>query len=212
MTDRLLDAITRRRLRDPVLASDGETYSLAALQTAMHHDPLHRSPVTGEVLRVTAYRNRVISTLLGERPCGAEAVALWHSDAPAVPDTVVRCMYHLPARPSADAATFFLTVGLDAEVGPDFSGVVVEVWAVRDVGPAALLRLVHPPPPEEFWDTAVELATFVAGPTAFSNPWCFAGASVTVRGRAMGTLETLWLQARGTPRGGPRVGGVAGGL
>lgn len=59
------DPITLDVLVQPVLASDGHTYSENSLRAAMAADPWHRSPVTGEVLRPLAYPNCIIAQAMG---------------------------------------------------------------------------------------------------------------------------------------------------
>jgi len=53
----LTDVVTLETLRPPlVVASDGYTYNLHSLRSALEADKWRRSPITGEVLRATAYR------------------------------------------------------------------------------------------------------------------------------------------------------------
>jgi len=53
----LTDVVTLETLRPPlVVASDGYTYNLHSLRSALEADRWRRSPITGEVLRATAYR------------------------------------------------------------------------------------------------------------------------------------------------------------
>jgi hypothetical protein len=193
------DPITHERLVSPVLASDGITYSRAALVAAMTHDPLHRSPVTGEVLRPTALRNRVLEPFLigndddddDDGDGDGDEVLLWPPCVAPSP-LVVECTFRLSAQPSPEAAGVLLRLGLDTVVGRDCSRLAFHVQAV----PAgASMVLVHPPPPEELWDTCVALASALHIRGTFRNPWCLAGATVVLGASPLGTVETLWLRA-----------------
>ncbi len=60
----LTDPVTLEPFVQPVLASDGHTYSIESLCKAMDADPWHRSPVTGEVLRPKVFSNVVVANML----------------------------------------------------------------------------------------------------------------------------------------------------
>ena len=199
------DPITHERLTSPVLASDGITYSRDALMAAMAHDPLHRSPVTGEVLRPIAIRNRVVEPFLNaDADADADAeIELWPPCARACP-LVCECTFRLATQPSPEAADVLLRLGLDSVMGRDCSRLAFHVQAL----PAgAGMVLVHPPAPEELWDTCLALASALHIRGTFRNPWCLAGATITVGATTLGTVESLWLRAcvtAGCPPAPPR--------
>ena len=208
------DPITQDRLKSPVLASDGVTYSRAALVVAMGHDPLHRSPVTGEVLRPLAIRNTVVEPFVHADDDADDAhedeVLLWQegqeATATAAPGAaqpsplVLQCTFRLPVQPSPETADVLLRLGLDSVVGRDCSVLAFQMQALPT---GASMVLVHPPPPEELWDTCVALAGALHIRATFRNPWCLSGAVVLLADtrdgrlppRRLGTVESLWLQA-----------------
>ncbi len=210
-----MDPITREPLQDPVLASDGVTYSCLALLAAMKADPLHRSPVTLEVLRPTGFRNRVAYEWLragaapglgpgpGPLPASVQAAAevmlfqpeqAWplHSG---VPPAAFSVQVTLARHPTAEVLGALLAAGIDPGDGGDGGpSLVLTMLASRDGGGVAWLQ--HPPPPEEAWDVMEHLGRSLVGKTAFGNPWCVSGARVARGAHYLGTAEELWLRTR----------------
>jgi hypothetical protein len=192
-----LDPITREALQDPVLASDGVTYSFETLVAAMAADPHHRSPVTREVLRPVAFRNPLANTLRGLPPgSGPGEVVLWPSETPRArpPDVFVQTVT-LPTAPTPALAAALVRVRLDdVHACP---GALVAITAEFTVDGTGTRWLMHPPPPEEAWNTCAALAHAVYGRGTFANPWCIAGAEVAVHmttpvGCTRASVESFW--------------------
>jgi hypothetical protein len=199
-----VDPVTREPLARPVVASDGVTYSLETLLAAMRADPYRRSPVTGEVLRPLAFRDRIAEQVvrLGAKPPHhqpkAEAEDTAEFEDTAEPNAVV--LYD-DAPPADDAAVH------DVQLPERFSAAlsaVLERVGLDEVGVPIRLRVVthkrcimHPPPVEEAWDACLALCDAVLGPGAVLNPWCMGGARVTAPGlaRTIATVEDAWRSA-----------------
>jgi len=211
----LRDPITHDQLQEPVLASDGHTYSLDALRAAMAGDVLHRSPVTQEVLRRHAYSNAVARRLLayggggggdGGDTAPVRQFCLWEDGTDATASTMVddgavlqTLTVVVPACMSPLLAAALVKLGMD-KLGAPLS---LTVHTHHD-GSAGTQTLMHPPPPEQAWDACVELCTATFGKHAFKNPWCISGAIVGKGGGGGGhgaasvpilTVESCWLTA-----------------
>ena len=208
----LCDPVTREPLVDPVLASDGHTYSLESLRQVMRHDCFHRSPVTQEVLRRAAFVNCVAAALLREASNAAdtlpdvlpERVWLWddENDDGCADAECIRLT--LPARVKPLLAAALCKTGMGC-LGSSGAGgtctVTLQVTAMHD-GASGTKTLLHCPPPEQAWDACVELCAATFGKGAFRNPWCIAGAKVLLAGSgtephahasAPKTVEDYWL-------------------
>jgi hypothetical protein len=209
----LRDPITHDHLQEPVLASDGHTYSLDALRAAMAGDVLHRSPVTQEVLRRHAYSNVVARQLLADSGSAGgtvdggtvEQFSLWDDGmAPALASTAAwegavlqTLTVVVPVCMSPLLAAALVKLGMD-KLGAPLS---LTVHTHHD-GSAGTQTLMHPPPPEQAWDACVELCTATFGKHAFKNPWCISGAIVGKGGghdrsasAPILTVESCWLAA-----------------
>lgn len=164
------DPITLAPFDDPVLASDGYTYSFASLQHAMAADAWHRSPVTYEVLRPEAYPNPLVAQLLGVAAPEGKPRSLYsaHPSTPqdsartitwcaplllSAPETMVRRRFGLPDAPFA----------VTAQLTRDAAG---KDW------------LMYPPVVAEAEADTVALAKLLGVHAA--NPWCLGGATVVV--------------------------------
>jgi hypothetical protein len=218
----LSDPVTREPLVDPVLASDGHTYSLESLRQVMRHDCFHRSPVTQEVLRRAAFVNCVAVALLSKQNTEAKGsvtpetsalvsaeipncVWLWDADNDAAcavgaagTDDAECIRLTLPARVKPLLAAALCKTGMGCLGG---SGVTLQVTAMHD-GASGTKILLHCPPPEQAWDACVELCAATFGKGAFRNPWCIAGAKVLLAGSgtdthasAPKTVEEYWLES-----------------
>jgi len=179
----LLDPITLEPYARPILASDGETYSLDALLEAMRADPWHRSPVTGEVLRQWAFPNQLVAGFTACEPCMAPEM-LFADDH--LPDDGRELSWTLPVLVSAAEAVVrrlwrlpVASVRLTARVRRDHNG---SDW------------LMHPPCALDMKEDALELGRALGIHRAVQNPWCLAGAELQLPGKRAEDLEAWWVQ------------------
>lgn len=181
----LEDPITHTRLVQPVLASDGITYSARALQSAMASDPWRRSPVTREVLRRDAYVNLFAYEMLLEPvPAVVDTVQLWQDsdgdDATSLPSDGRQITWGLASRLNATDTLTRRKWSL-----PDnatVSGVIQ-----RDA--AGLDWLMHPPAAAEMRADILDLARLFGVSFAVRNPWCLTTATVMPGNQ---TVEQMW--------------------
>jgi hypothetical protein len=197
----LVDPVTLEPLDCPVLASDGETYSLASLRAAMRADPWHRSPVTYEVLRPLAYHNRVVRRFMALADAGADAgaeaeghaedtgpVALFDAVGTAAPPAAMRTTWSLPELLSAEDTLLRRRFGL-----PDTALAVHVVMRKDDCG---ALWAMHPPPPEEMAADMVAFAHMLGLARVVQNPAALTTVTWTAAdGAGSGTLEAAWMRA-----------------
>jgi hypothetical protein len=202
----LLDPVTGLVLHQPLLASDGVTYSADTIRAAMAADCLHRSPVTGEVLRRWAFPNVIADNLLAlyQQPGAARSrqtpgtVFLWpeagDADAEGAPPpgiTVHTITVPSPASVEVMACLWDIGVDLTSEA---FRGCRIALVSSVMIHGSGAAWLVQPPPPEALWDVATRLCRVLAGRSAFANPWCFSGSRVRVNDKDIGSVEDLWIQ------------------
>lgn len=197
----LTDHLSLDTLRNPVLASDGETYSKDMLLAAMAADPWHRSPVTGEVLRAHAFRNRAIEALLGEPPERDDGVVVLYDRDAAPPDDAFVWTYHVPRVLKADDTLLRRAWGIPDEA---FS----VSFTVRQL-PRHTYALMHPPCAEEMRADALRMAALLGVDKQVVNPGSLTTGVVSTTGR---TLEEHWMAARARPRHGADVQREHGGV
>jgi hypothetical protein len=182
------DPISKTKLQDPVLTSDGVTYSKDSILMAMRADEWHRSPVTGEVLRPHAYANTLIKDLLregNEEDEDADHVTvLWEpcDDAAPLPLNGGVITWTLPELCSSQVAAVKLKWRLDTLPHP----LSLTVRVLRDAMGGEWC--MHPPPAEEMWDDCLQLARAFNVHLSTLNPWCLTTA---VFGHGV-TVEQQW--------------------
>jgi hypothetical protein len=190
MDDLLIDPITLEPYVQPVLASDGYTYSLESLQEAIHTDPWKRSPITQEVLRAWVYPNAVVSELLGFVKT-ATAVQLFDECTPEnidlVPDDGRIQIWGLPARVSVDEALTRRSLGLPA------SPVLLMARLWRDC--TKLDWLQHPPAIEELKERTLSMGRLFGVDKAVTNPWCLSHAVLVFHDGSKATVEQFLMAA-----------------
>ena len=184
------DPVSGDVLDDPVLASDGETYSRESLCAAMAADVWKRSPVTGEVLRHLAYVTVFVRRVLGDgsstiQPTGVQPqptpVQLYDPKIHEAPPTGRRVSWALPLCLSP----------ADTLVRRRF-GIADAPFTVT----ATLFRdgsgndwLMHPPAVHEMRDDVLALAKLLGATRLVCNPWCLTWA-VLDTGE---TVESRWI-------------------
>lgn len=186
LLDILMDPVLLCTLEDPVLASDGYTYSFTALCRAMDADPWHRSPVTGEVLRPDVYSNGIAWELLNVLHSGTEdapgmsgkmspkSARVIFSRESVPPNTASKFVYHSPRRFCGNDE---VTVTAQWRLPDEFSIVMF----MHDG------RVMHPPAAREAHEAVVALAKSLH--LNVPNPECLAGAMLTTSGM---TIEEHW--------------------
>lgn len=180
----LADPISKEVLEEPYLASDGETYSRTTLLAAMAADPLHRSPVTGEVLRPLAYRNIPVEEFLGGSGRPRDLVLYQVRDhALTLAQSHRALVFLLPEVLPADDIILRRKWGL-----PDMA---LEVRAAYRRDQAGNKWLLYPPCVQEARADTLQLLVMVGGGGVFANPWCFTGADIRWRTGSV-TVEDAW--------------------
>jgi hypothetical protein len=179
----LLDPITKEPLVEPVLASDGETYSLETLLAAMKADPWHRSPMTYEVLRPEAFPNTFVAKYMGQDPLPPGAVTLFppHTDANSRTAHARVLGIQMPQLVGVEDTLARRGMGL-----PD-AAYAIQAVVTRDA--AGLDWLMYPPCPAEMRCACLRLARSTGLDKLVQNPWCLGGAMARPSDR---TLEDLW--------------------
>jgi hypothetical protein len=183
------DPITLTCVVDPYLASDGQTYSLHSLMQAMTCDPLHRSPVTGEVLRDVAFFNAFVAALVptgaagppkpamrlyDRHACFAQTAAGCHDDESAMQELVTTVTVQAPLRMSVAASVQRLRWRL-----PEQFSVTYHV-----IG----RKLVYPPAFANAVDDVKLLARVLGIDSSVTNPECLTWAMLSTGT----TVEEHW--------------------
>lgn len=188
----LLDPITKEVLSEPVLCSDGYTYSYQTIVHAMQEDGWHRSPITREVLRPFAVPNVDAEAKLypDAKPLQFERqlLPLWNPLLTRVPGDCIELSVRLPTTWTYPQTTALLACGLDVlSMTPEAR---LCFRCIMEHG----LRIMAPPPPEEAWDDCVHACTALFGKGTFANPWCLGGATVELDGSPMHkcAVEVFW--------------------
>jgi hypothetical protein len=180
--------ITLDVLENPVLASDGETYSEAALVQAMQADPWHRSPVTGEVLRRVAYPNTFVAALLiGQNTnldCKVPTSGVELFAARSLPPDGRLVTWTVPALLSAKDTLVRRKFGL-----PDEAFSVTA--AIKRDSSTGLDWLMHPPAYAQARADILDLARLLGVQHSVQNPWCLTLAKLDT-GK---TVEDIWTAA-----------------
>lgn len=182
------DPITRLGFEEPVLASDGYTYSWAALFRVVSGDPYHRSPVTQEVLRPVVFANTVAP---GWAPGQPRVRTLWHRGDGTVPADGTLLQITAPPTRSTTLAAALLACRLDGV--PLTTPLVFSCTVTLSGGTAWLM---HPPPAETVWDAAAALCVALLGKNAVANPWALGTAPLMVGDRAT-TIEDQCVNVSG---------------
>lgn len=188
----LVDPITKDELVDPVLASDGHTYSAEVLLHAMAVDPLHRSPMTREVLRPLAFPNPPVCAALGQQVRTTPLVLF----TPIRPDDdhARTVAWTVPALDDVDMSLLRRRFGL-----PDARAFTVTCR----VGVSRGRLVLHGYPASAAAEEAVLDMAAALGVCA-SNPACLAGAALRVHApdcspqdpcNGEGTLEDAYWRA-----------------
>lgn len=183
----LEDPITKELLRNPVLASDGETYSLESLQQAMAADPWHRSPMDPRItLRPQVFPNAVVRGLIPTHPESDKGLTLY-DDRKLPPDARILSL-DIPLRGmDAKTAMALRRFGLRTSVRV--------VMGLRRDEPTGQDWLVHPPCFVECAEDVLELARALGIHRLVANPECLGGARLPAMDT---TIEQRWLYVRST--------------
>jgi len=192
--DPFADPISLEALALPVLASDGYTYSLDSITRAARADPWHRSPVTREVLRQTAFPNTLVAQWL-RIACPAQPVALWDQGTFRIPAEARVVAFSLPQRtPCVDVALTRARWRLPLDTAVTLT---VTVW---DTGSRELPVAMHPPPAQDAWKDCEALATAFGVHRVASNPAHISSAvmhwdDTRTGGEVRTTPEDWWVRS-----------------
>lgn len=186
MAQHCIDPVTRETLDEPVLASDGETYSRRCLELAMAADGWKRSPVTREVLRTLAYPNVFARRVLG---CGSVTedrtpVQIYDVSTYSPPASGRNVTWSLPAHLGAADTMVRRRFGIHD------GAFTVTATLLRDE--AGNDWLMHPPCAAEMRHDILALARVVGATRLVSNPWCLTWAVLNTGV----TVEAQWVAAR----------------
>jgi len=196
------DPITCTELEEPYLASDGITYSRRSIEQAMLADAWHRSPVTGEILRAKCFRNYLIDDLLRATATAtgkatvaasgssdsdsknnninaphvrnAETIFIYDERVNPLPENGGEITWTLPYLCTPQIASFKMKWKLDDDDKYVHLPLQLTARVLRDA--TGMDWLMHPPPPEEFWDDVLEIAKMFNVHKAVTNPWCLSTA------------------------------------
>lgn len=186
MAHQCVDPVTGETLEEPVLASDGETYSKRSIELAMAADGWKRSPVTREVLRNIVYANAVAKRVL-QHPSDVvptKPIQIYDPGACAVPASGRNITWSLPAHLGAADTMVRRRFGL-----PD-AAFTVTATLLRDE--AGNDWLMHPPCAAEMRHDILALAKLVGAARMVGNPWCLTWAVLNTGI----TVEAQWISAR----------------
>jgi len=195
MAEHCIDPVSGEVLDEPVLASDGETYSRRSIELAMIADGWKRSPITREVLRHVVYPNafadRVLQHGMGNSTRSQNEAA-----------TTPTCLQiYNPSTCTTPASGRNVTWSLPAHLGAADT-MVRRRFGIPDAAftvTATLLRdeagndwLMHPPCAAEMRHDILALAKLVGATRMVGNPWCLTWAVF----HTGVTVEAQWILAR----------------
>lgn len=185
----LVDPITLGDFVAPVLASDGYTYSMDSLKTAMEVDCWHRSPVTGEVLRPKVFSNVIVANHLGIPAASTLDVLRLFSDTGELCQRQSEAggrqwTFSLPRTLQADAAVLRVRFRIPAE-----ARVILKVRVTIDN--RGQVCCMHAPCAFNLQDRVLQLLDLFGIRSMFPNPY-FGNALLSINGKSHFVEEWIW--------------------